>query len=193
MVGLIAGLATYRYSRSRRPAVFPVPFRPQRAVESIAAALGGKPAAGEVLVVLPHEQIAAEAVIGEAARAAAGRGAVFLYRGERHEAGERELLEVNDPYLKDYSAHDAFARAELLARKHIPNRRYVYVPGNLPREIVAEVWRTVAPKETVVTVEDQGVLPPMAIDRIRRHTSDGTTVLHMFTGKLRPLEEVATA
>jgi amino acid transporter len=193
VLGLIAGLATYRYSRSRRPAVFPVPFRPQRAVESIAAALGGKPAAGEVLVVLPHEQIAAETVIGEATRAAAGRGAVFLYRGERHEAEERELLEVNDPYLKDYSAHDAFARAELLARKHIPNRRYVYVPGNLPREIVAEVWRTVSPKETLVTVEDQGVLPPMAIDRIRRHTSDGTTVLHMFTGKLRPLEEVATA
>jgi amino acid transporter len=193
VVGLIAGLATYRYSRSRRPAVFPVPFRPQRAAESIAAALGGKPAAGEVLVVLPHEQVAAEAVIGEATRAAAGRGAVFMYRGDRHEPEERELLEVNDPYLKDYSAHDAFARAELLARKHIPNRRYVYVPGNLPREIVAEVWRTVAPKETVVTVEDQGVLPPMAIDRIRRHTSDGTTVLHMFTGKLRPLEEVATA
>jgi hypothetical protein len=118
---------------------------------------------------------------------------VFLYRGERHEPEERELLEVSDPYLKDFSAHDAFARAELLARKHIPNRRYVYVPGNLPREIVAEVWRTVSPKETVVTVEDQGVLPPMAIDRIRRHTSDGTTVLHMFTGKVRLHEEMATA
>jgi hypothetical protein len=193
VIGVIAGLATYRYSRSRRPAVFPVPFRPQRAIESIAAALGGNPKAGDVLVVLPHEQIAAEAVIAEATRAAAGRGAVFLYRGERHEPEERELLEVSDPYLKDFSAHDAFARAELLSRKHIPNRRYVYVPGNLPREIVAEVWRTVSPKETVVTVEDQGVLPPMAIDRIRRHTSDGTTVLHMFTGKVRMHEEMATA
>ena len=193
VIGLIAGIATYRYSRGHRPAVFPVSFRPQRAAESIAAALGGNTTAGEVLVILPHEQIAAERVIAEASRAAAGRGAVFLYRGAKHANQENDLLEVTDPYLKDFSAHDAFARAEVLARKHIPHRRYVYVPGNLPREIVAEVWHTVSPKETVVTVEDQGILPPMAIDRIRRHTSDGTTVLHMFTGHVRPHEEAATA
>jgi amino acid transporter len=193
VIGLIAGFATYRYSRGRRPAVFPVPFRPQRAAESIAAALGGKRVAGDILVILPHEQLAAEAVIAEAARSAAGRSLAFLYRGNRYPHQDHELLEVSDPYLKDYAAHDAFARAEVLARKSVPHRRYVYVPGNLPREIVAEVWRTVSPKETVVTVEDQGILPPMAIDRIRRHTSDGTTVLHMFTSKVRPHEEAATA
>lgn len=193
VIGLIAGFATYRYSRGRRPAVFPVPFRPQRAAESIAAALGSKRVAGDILVILPHEQLAAEAVIAEAARAAAGRSLAFLYRGNRYPHQDHELLEVSDPYLKDYAAHDAFARAEVLARKSVPHRRYVYVPGNLPREIVAEVWRTVSPKETVVTVEDQGVLPPMAIDRIRRHTSDGTTVLHMFSSKVRPHEEAATA
>ncbi len=193
VIGLIAGFATYRYSRGRRPAVFPVPFRPQRAAESIAAALGSKRVAGDILVILPHEQLAAEAVIAEAARAAAGRSLAFLYRGNRYPHQDHELLEVSDPYLKDYAAHDAFARAEVLARKSVPHRRYVYVPVNLPREIVAEVWRTVSPKETVVTVEDQGVLPPMAIDRIRRHTSDGTTVLHMFSSKVRPHEEAATA
>jgi hypothetical protein len=193
VLGLIVGLATYRYSRSRRPAVFPVPFRPQRAAESIAGALGNRPSAGEVLVILPHEQLAAEAVIAEASRAASGRGAVFLYRGNRYPHQHHELLEVNDPYLKDYAAHDAFARAERLARKQVPNRRYVYVPGSLPREMVAEVWRTVGPKETVVTVDDQGMLPPMAIDRIRRHTSDGTTVLHMFTSKVHAHSETATA
>ena len=186
VIGLIAGLMTYRYYRSRRPSVFPVPFRPQRAAESIAAALGKRPSAGEVLVILPHEQLAAEAVIREAARAAAGRGAVFLYRGNRYPHQHHELLEVSDPYLKDYAAHDAFSRAEVLARSQVPNRRYVYVPGNLPREMVGEVWRTVAPKETVVTTEDQGMLPPMAVDRVRRHTTDGTTVLHMFTSKVRP-------
>jgi amino acid transporter len=189
VVGLIAGLATYRYSRSRRPAVFPVPFRPQRAAESIAIALGNKPSAGEVLVILPHEQLAAEAVLTESARAAAGRGAVFLYRGNRYPNQHHELLEVTDPYLKDYAAHDAFARAEMMARNHVPHRRYVYVPGNLPREMVGEVWRTVSPSETVVTVDDQGMLPPVAVDRVRRHTTDGTTVLHMFTSKLRPLPE----
>jgi len=61
VIGLIIGLATYRYSRRHRPAVFPVPFRPQRARASIASALGGSRSAGEVLVILPHEQLAAEA------------------------------------------------------------------------------------------------------------------------------------
>jgi amino acid transporter len=193
VLGLIAGLLTYRYSRGRRPAVFPVPFRPQRAAASIASALGNRPSAGDVLVILPHEQLAAEAVLAEVCRAAAGRGAVFLYRGNRYPHQHHELLEVSDPYLKDYAAHDAFSRAELLVRKSVPNRRYVYVPGNLPREIVADVWRTVSPRETVVTVDDQDMLPPMAVDRIRRHTTDGTIVLHMFTSKLRPLPESATA
>jgi len=193
LVGLIIGLATYRYNRSRRPAVFPVPFRPQRAAESIASALGSRPSAGELLVILPHDQVVAEAVIAEAARVASGRGAVFLYRGNRYPNQHHELLEVSDPYLKDFSAHDAFARAERLARKYVPNRRYVYVPGSLPREMVAEVWRAVSPKETVVTVDDQDMLPPMAIDRIRRHSADGIVVLHMFTSKVRPLPESITA
>jgi amino acid transporter len=193
VIGLIAGLLTYRYSRSRRPAVFPVPFRPQRAAASITSALGKSPSAGDLLVILPHEQLAAEAVIAEACRAADGRGAVFLYRGNRYPHQHHELLEVSDPYLKDYSAHDAFSRAELLTRKTVPKRRYVYVPGNLPREIVAEVWRTVAPRETVVAADDQDMLPPMALDRIRRHTTDGTTVLHMFTSKVRPVPESVTA
>ncbi|TAN32804.1 APC family permease [bacterium] len=192
VIGLVAGLATYRYYRRRRPAVFPVPFRPQRAAASIASALGGRRSAGEVLVILPHEQLAAEAVLGEAARAAAGRGAVFLYRGNRPGQDHPEFMEVADPYLKDYSAHDAFARAEMLARKHITNRRYVYVPGNLPREMVGEVWRTISPRETVVAAEDQGVLPPVPFDRIRRHHTDGNTVLHMFTAKAhKPPETVA--
>jgi amino acid transporter len=193
VVGLVIGLMTYRYYRSRRPAVFPVSFRPQRAAESIATALGKRPSAGEVLVILPHDQLAAEAVMAAAIHAAAGRGAVFLYRGDRYPNQHHELLEVADPYLRDFSAHDAFARAEMLARVHLTNRRYVYMPGSLPREMVGEVWRTVAPKETLVTVEDQGMLPPMAVDRVRRHTTDGITVLHMFTSKVRPLPESATA
>ena len=193
VVGLVIGLMTYRYYRSRRPSVFPVSFRPHRAKESISTALGNRPSAGEVLVILPHDQQAAEAVIAEAARAASGRGAVFLYRGDRYPNQNHELLEVADPYLRDFSAHDAFARAELLTRGKVRNRRYVYVPGSLPREIVGEVWRTVGPRETVVMVEDQGMLPPMAVDRVRRHTADGNTVLHMFTTKVRPHEEAATA
>ncbi len=193
LIGLVAGLATYRYSRSRRPRVFPVPFRPQRAAASIAGMLGNRPSAGDLLVILPHEQLAAEAVIAEAVRAAGGRGAVFLYRGNRYPNQHHELLEVSDPYLKDYSAHDAFSRAELLARKHVPNRRYIYVPGNLPRAMVGEVWRVVSPKETVVTMDDKDMLPPMAVDRVHRHVRNDTTVLHMFTAKVRAMPESATA
>jgi amino acid transporter len=194
LIGLIAGFATYRYNRARRPSVFPVPFRPQRAAESIAAALGGRRTTGDVLVILPHEQLAAEAVISEAARAAEGRGAVFVYRGTRHGKQYTDLFEVSDPWLRDYAARDAFARAEQMARKQVPRRRYVYVPGSLPREMVAEVWRTVHPRETVVTDEDKGMLPPVAIDRVRRHHLDGATVLHMYTSKVAPeIRATATA
>ncbi|HYL06955.1 MAG TPA: APC family permease, partial [Candidatus Udaeobacter sp.] len=193
VIGLIIGLTTYRRNRGRRPAVFPVPFRPQRAAESIASALGGKRNAGEILVILPHDQLAAEAVIAESARVAAGQGAVFLYRGNRYPNQKHELLEVTDPWLKDYSAHDAFARAEMMSRRSIPHRRFVYVPGSLPREMVGEVWRTIRPRETVVTVEDKDMLPPAALDRIRRHHADGVTVLHMYTSKVAPLPEVAAA
>jgi amino acid transporter len=191
LVGLVIGLLTYRYYRSRRPTVFPVPFRPQRAAESIAAALGGKRLEGDVLVILPHEQLAAEAVINEAARAAEGRGAVFVYRGTRHGKQYSDLFEVSDPWLRDYSARDAFARAEQMSRKQVPRRRYVYVPGNLPREMVAEVWRTVHPKETVLSDEDKGVLPPVAVERVRRHHTDGHTVLHMYTTKRVPTSATA--
>jgi amino acid transporter len=185
VVGLVIGLMTYRYYRRHRPAVFPVPFRPQRASASIATALGGHRSAGEVLVILPHEQGAEEAVVLAGSLAAGARGATFLYRGERHGLEYADLFEVSDPYLKDYAAHDAFARAEMLARKHVSNRRYVYVPGGLPREIVGEVWRTIAPKETLVALEDKDVLPPMAVDRVHRHLAGGTTVLHMFTNHKR--------
>ena len=191
LVGLAIGLATYRYYRSRRPTVFPVPFRPQRAAESIAAALGGKRLEGDVLVILPHEQLAAEAVIGEAAHAAEGRGAVFVYRGTRHGKQYSDLFEVSDPWLRDYAARDAFARAEQMARKQVPRRRYVYIPGSLPREMVAEVWRTVHPKETVLTDEDKGMLPPIAVERVRRHHTDGHTVLHMYTTKRVPTSATA--
>ncbi len=193
VLGLIVGLATYRYYRSRRPSVFPVPFRPQRAAESILAALGGRRLTGDVLVILPHEQLAAEAVINEAARAAEGRGAVFVYRGTRHGKQYADLFEVSDPWLRDYAARDAFARAEQMARKHVPRRRYVYIPGSLPREMVGHVWRTIHPKETVVTVEDKDMLPPAAIDRVRRHHADGATVLHMYTSKVAPAPAPASA
>ena len=92
---------------------------------------------------------------------------------------------MNDPYLKDYPAQDAFARAEQLARKAgVQSRRYVYVSGSHPRDVVGDVWREIHPRETVASDVDFDILPPIALDRVRRHRVDDQTVLHMFTGRL---------
>src|SRR5207302_5850649 len=106
-----------------------------------------------------------------------------------------EFLEVADPYLRDYHAQDAFARAENRSRKAIRHRRYVYLPGNLRTDLVGEVWRHIFPKETIVAEGDQELLPAIAIERVRRHlTPEGVAVLHLFTGRLRrPVEETAAA
>jgi amino acid transporter len=188
VLGLIVGFGTYYLARQRRPAVFPVSFRADRAAASIREALAGRPA--DVLVILPHDAEIAEPIIAEAAERAGGRSAVFLYRGATHLAPS-EFLEVADPYLKDYQAQDAFARAESQARKAIRHRRYVYVPGNLRTELVGEVWRHIFPKETIAAEGDQQLLPAVAIERVRRHvTPEGVAVLHLFTGRLRrPVEE----
>src|SRR5258708_38233952 len=101
----------YRYYRSRRPSVFPVPFRPQRAAASIATALGNRPWAGELLIILPHDQLAAEAVMRAATHAAAGRGAGFLHRGDVYPSQHHALLEEADPYLRYFPAPDALWRS----------------------------------------------------------------------------------
>jgi hypothetical protein len=192
VIGLIVGFGTYYLAKQRRPAVFPVSFRADRAAASIREALAGRPA--EVLVILPHDTDLAEPVIHAAAERAGGRSAVFLYRGATH-IGPSEFLEVADPYLKDYHAQDAFARAESHARKVIRHRRYVYLPGNLRTELVGDVWRHIFPRETIAAEGDQELLPALAIERVRRHvTPEGHAVLHLFTGRLRrPTEEVVSA
>jgi amino acid transporter len=183
VLGLVVGFGTYLYARRHRPAVFPLPYRPDRLEVPIAEALRMRDP--EVLVILPHDPIAAESVIAEAAREAQGKRAVFLYRGQAAPSGYPELMEVTDPYLQDYAAQDAFARAESLARKTIPERRYIYVPATLSRDAVGDVWRDLHPAETVVADGDQGMLPPVALDRVRRRNCNGVAVLHLVTGRIR--------
>jgi hypothetical protein len=109
---------------------------------------------------------------------------VFLFRGSAP-PGPAELWEVSDPYLKDYIAQDAFTRAEMRTRKDIPNRRYVYVPGSLPRDAIGRVWAEVRPRETVVLQGEQDVLPPVALDRVRHRVHGGVQVLHLMTSRIR--------
>lgn len=109
---------------------------------------------------------------------------MFLYRGSAS-PGPAELWEVSDPYLKDYTAQDAFTRAELQSRKDVPSRRYVYVPGNLPRDAIGRVWAEVRPHETVVLQGEQDVLPPVALDRVRHRVVHGVPVLHLVSSHVR--------
>lgn len=187
-LGLVIGFGTYRMARRRRPAVFPLPYLPQRAMESLGKEFDRRPA--DVLVILPRLPELADAVLEEAARAAQGRSAVFIYRGERHEhGGPARLYEVADPYLKDYVAQDAFARAEARTRRDIPSRRYVYVPGGLPRDVLGAAWIEVGPKETIALQEDGTALPAVALSRVKLRLVDGVPVVHLVSG--RPRRQIA--
>jgi len=179
---LVVGLSTYNHGRQQRPAVFPVPYRPALAVESIASQFRGRPA--DVLVILPRDQNAADAVIEESIPAARGRPIVFLYRGHSP-PGPTELWEVSDPYLKDYVAQDAFTRAEMRAREHVADRRYVYVPGSLPRDAIGRVWTDLRPHETVVAQGEQDALPPVSLERVRHRVQAGVPVLHLVSSRVR--------
>ncbi len=183
LVGLAVGLWTYNRGRRRRPAVFPVPYRPDLAAESIALQFQRNPA--DVLVILPRDQNTADAVIDEGIFAAEGKRVVFLYRGQSP-PGPADLWEVSDPYLKDYVAQDAFTRAEMRSRNRIQHRRYVYVPGSLPRDAIGRVWAEVRPHETVVVQGEQDVLPPIAVDRVRHRVHAGVPVLHLVSSHIRP-------
>ena len=48
---------------------------------------------------------------------------------------------------------------------------------------MADVWRQLHPRETIVIDGEQDVLPPIALDRVRRHPVDGATVLHLISRK----------
>jgi amino acid transporter len=188
ILGLIIGLVTYTYLSGRQPVVFPFLHRP--GVPTVPIAMARRMPAAEVLALLPGDVEGIQAVVKAATEMAGGRSLVFLYRSARSAPTDRaELLEVVDPYLRDRTAQAAFAQAERMARKTVRNRRYVYVPGNLPDEAVAEVWKAIHPKETVVLEGGQQVLPPVALDRVRRTYVDGLCVLRMVTG--RPLQAPA--
>jgi hypothetical protein len=50
---------------------------------------------------------------------------------------------------------------------------------------VGDVWRDLHPAETVVADGDQAMLPPVALDRVRRRNCEGVAVLHLVTGRIR--------
>ena len=189
LLGLLVGLATYHYSRSREPVVFPFQHRPERPVIPIVG--GRRLPMCQVLGILPHDPEAAEAIVSATVEAAGrDRPTVFLYRGDQPAQEANELMEVADPYLKDRAAQVAFARAESHARRTVRDRHYVYVPGDYRRETVGDVWKQLWPSETLLVDGDQNVLPPIAVDRVRRTYVDGLPVLRLVN---RRPKQVASA
>ena len=187
VLGLLVGLATYHYQRSRQPVVFPFQHRPERPV--VPLAVGRRLPECQVLAILPHDPETAEAVVSAAVHSASGdRPLVFLYRGDQPSHQRPELLEVADPYLRDRAAQVAFARAERAARRVSRERHYVYVPGDFRKEAVGVVWKQLSPQETLLMDGDQDVLPPLAVDRVRRTYVDGLPVLRLVSARRRPVE-----
>jgi amino acid transporter len=180
VLGLVIGLLTYNYSRSREPVVFPFQHRPERPVVPIAGGRRLMPC--QVLAILPHDPETAEAVVTTAVHdAAPDRTLVFLYQGDPPPEHRSELMEVADPYLKDRAAQFAFARAERVARRSVRDRHFVYVPGHFRREALGDVWKGLSPAETVLADGDQDVLPSIAIERVRRTHVDGIPVLRLVS------------
>jgi hypothetical protein len=187
LLGLVVGLVTYHYSRSREPVVFPFQHRPERPIVPIAGGRRLEPC--QVLAILPHDPEMAEAVVTAAVQAAGrDRTLVFLYRGDPPPEHRNELMEVVDPYLRDRAAQVAFARAERAARRTVRDRHYVYVPGHFRREAVGDVWKSLSPAETLLVDGDQDVLPPIAVDRVRRTHVDGIPVLRLVSHRARPAQ-----
>ena len=180
IAGLVVGGLTFAYVRRRRPVVFPIVHRPGRPVMHLTGAL--RLPRAEVLAILPTDPDAARALISSAAQRCDGKAVVFVYRGEPPARAEA-VRAVDDPYLKDFRAQDAFSRAEALTRNSIPDRRYVYVPGDLPREAMGRVWRELMPGETIVVDGEQDVLPAIALDRVLVRAVDGVRILRLVSRK----------
>jgi amino acid transporter len=185
LLGLAVGLTTYLVKNRQAPIVFPFMHRPQ--VPVVPASGVRRLPKCDVLVVLPHDREGQEAILAELPKVARDRRVVFLYRGSQPAEVLADLLEVNDPYLTDGAAQAAFSRAERAARDISRDRRYVYVPGNLSREAIGDVWKRVNPHETLIMDGDQDVLPPIAVDRVRRSYVDGMAVLHLMTDRRHPV------
>ena len=55
------------------------------------------------------------------------------------------------------------------------------------------IWKELSPAETLLMDGDQDVLPPLAVDRVRRTYVDGFPVLRLVSRRGRPLAEPAPA
>lgn len=170
IIGLAIGLATYRATRHRVPAIFPQVRRQGQRI--IMLRHGRRLPAAEVLVVLPHDPKAVEPLVRTAAQLARRRPVAFVYRGTSHRDRLPHLLEVVDPYLDDADAHKMFGRAEQLGRDLSADRRYVYIPADDSGDALRQVWEDLQPNHTLL-IADQAYAGAIPGRRAAERTVDG--------------------
>jgi amino acid transporter len=170
LIGLAIGIATYRATRHRMPAVFPNIRRQGQRI--IMLRHGRRQPAAEVLVVLPHDPKAVEPLVRTAGELARRRSIAFVYRGSSHRDQLPHLLEVVDPYLDDRDAHQMFARAEQLGRDLSGDRRFVYIPADDSGDALRQVWEDLQPNHTLL-IADQAYAGAIPGPRTAERTVDG--------------------
>jgi hypothetical protein len=83
-----------------------------------------------------------------------------------------------DPYLDDLGARATFSKAEKLARKAGISRRFVYqLPENTQ---TASVWRTVQPRDVVLSAELATQMQDINPDRIRYQFTYHGKIAHLL-------------
>src|SRR6266550_2444464 len=133
---------------------------------------------GSVLAVLIEGNEHNDAVIHSAINAADGHPVVFLYVGNRRPGRLPRMFELYDPYLEDQQAKETLGHAEHLAQRAKIARRYVYKqeePG-----VVANVWKIVHPRDTVVTADLAPEVEDINPDRIRYELTPKGKVAHLL-------------
>lgn len=182
VIGLAIALVNVRIGQHRgRPLVMPILLAPNRSIVPISRARRLAPA--PILALLPHDLDRLDAVVKAAVQSSKGEAVTFLFRGRRSHQRPSAILEVRDPYLEDRTAQRAFARAEILARPSVSDRRYAYVPGDVRREAAEELIQSIGARDMVIAEGDQHQLPSMAVDRVRVHYVDELPVLHLMSGR----------
>src|SRR2546423_2873761 len=133
---------------------------------------------GSVLAVLIEGNEHNDAVIHSAINAADGHPVVFLYVGNRRPGRLPRMFELYDPYLEDQQAKETLGHAEHVAQRAKIARRYVYKqeePG-----VVANVWKIVHPRDTVVTADVVPEVEDINPDRIRYELTPKGKVAHLL-------------
>jgi amino acid transporter len=179
VLGLLVAFVTYRYEHRREPIIFPHLHSPHHPTVLISKARRMRPAS--VLVLLPDDLDATQALVRAGITRANGRPIVFLYRGTQPITRKPGLFEVIDPYLDDQPAQAVFARAERTARQARTDSRFVYVASNADPDAVPSVWRSLHPQETLLVEENgdaHGLTDVIPADHVTRTRDDGVPILH---------------